>query len=167
MTVIRVLLAASLMTPVLATAQMAPSPEWPVTAGSAVRVESPVLGSGFHKGSVVTATYDTLLFQPKAAAPAIAIATPNIVKLEIAQGRHTNKARGALLGFLIGAGAGAVLGAATYTKPDCSGFICVYPDSRAFDASVGAVLLGSVGAIVGAVIGSHPRETWVPVAVPR
>jgi hypothetical protein len=166
MTVIRILLAASLMTPVLAGAQMAPSPEWPVTAGSAVRVESPVLGSGLHKGSVVTATNDTLLFQPKAATPAIAIATPNIIKLEIARGQHTNKAHGALLGFLIGAGAGAVLGAATYQKPDCTGF-CVYPDSRSFDATVGAILLGSVGAVVGALMGSHPTETWVPVAVPR
>src|SRR6476661_6528219 len=136
MTVIRILLAASLMTPVLASAQMAPSPEWPVTAGSAVRVESPVLGSGLHKGTAVTATNDTLLFQPKAVAPAIAIATPNIIKLEIARGQHTNKAHGALLGFLIGAGAGAVLGAATYKKSECSDF-CVVPDSRSFDATLG------------------------------
>ena len=154
------------MTPVLATAQMAPSPEWPVTAGSAVRIESTVLGSGLHKGTAVSATSDTLFFQPKAVTPAIAIATPNIVKLEIARGQHTNRARGAMLGFLIGAGAGAVLGAATYKKSECSDF-CVVPDSRSFDATVGAILLGSVGAVVGALMGSHPTPTWVPVAVPR
>jgi hypothetical protein len=166
MTVIRILFAASLMTPVLATAQMAASPEWPVTAGSAVRIESSVLGSGLHKGSVVMATYDTLLFQPKADAPPIPIATPNIIKLDVASGQHTHKARGALLGFLIGAGAGAVLGAAIYKQPDCAGY-CVLPDTRSLDAAFGAVLLGGVGAAVGALMGAHPTETWVHVAVPR
>ena len=115
MTVIRILIAATLMTPVLATAQAqtAPSPEWPVSAGSYVRIESSVLGSGFHKGNVVNATSDTLVFQPKADAPAMSIATPNIVRLEVAGAQKTHKARGALIGFLIGAGTGAVLGAAS------------------------------------------------------
>lgn len=166
MTVIRILIAASLMTPVLATAQMAPSPEWPVTAGSAVRIESTVLGSGLHKGSVVTATNDTLVFQPKAEAGPISIATPNIVRLEVARGQHTQKARGAMIGFFVGVGAGAILGAATYKKAECSDF-CIVPDSRSFDATMGAILLGSVGAVVGALMGSHPTPTWVPVAVPR
>jgi len=168
MTVIRILIAATLMTPVLATAQTqtAPSPEWPVSAGSYVRIESSVLGSGFHKGNVVTATSDTLLFQPKADAPAIQIATPNIVKLEVAGPQKTHKARGALIGFLIGAGTGAVLGAATYKKDQCAG-ICVVPDARSFDATLGAVLLGVPGAIIGAIVGAHPSNTWVPVAVPR
>jgi hypothetical protein len=168
MTVIRILLAASLLTPVLASAQMAPSPEWPVTAGSAVRIESPVLGSGLHKGNVATATADTLVFQPTAReAAAISIATPNISRLEIARGQTTHKARGAGIGFLVGAAAGAVLGAATYQKQDCGAAICLVPDSRSFDAFVGGILLGGVGAIVGAFMGSRPTEAWVPVAIPR
>jgi len=93
---------------------------------------------------VVTSTSDTLLFQPKADAPAIQIATPNIVKLEVAGPQKTHKACGALIGFLIGAGAGAILGAATYKKDQCAG-ICVVPDARSFDATLGAVLLGVPG----------------------
>jgi hypothetical protein len=167
MTVIRILFAASLMTPVLATAQMAPSPQWPVAAGSVVRIESSVLGSGLQNGTVTAATYDTLVFQPKAEVAPIPIATPNIVKLEIASGKQTHKARGALVGFLIGAGAGAVLGAATYKKADCSECLYFVPDSRSFDATLGALLIGSVGAVVGTLMGAHPSDTWVPVAVPR
>jgi len=169
MTVIRILIAATLMTPMLATAQAqtTPSPEWPVSAGSYVRIESSVLGSGFHKGNVVTATSDTLVFQPKADAPAMSIATPNIVRLEVAGPQQSHKARGALFGFLIGAVSGAALAAATYKKDECGTAICVVPDSRSFDATVGALLLGVPGAIIGAIVGAHPSNTWVPVAVPR
>lgn len=168
MTVIRILFAASLMTPVFGTAQMAPSPRWPVAAGSAVRVESTVLGSGLHKGSVVAASSDTLLFQSAAATTPVAIGTPNIIKLEVARGQQTHKARGALIGFVIGASAGAVLGAATYKEPECHEIVCsILPDTRSFEATLGAVLLGGAGAIVGALIGARPTDTWVPVAVPH
>jgi hypothetical protein len=168
MRIVRVLIVASLSTPLLASAQTAAIMEWPIAVGSHVRIESPVLGSGLQKGSVAASTADTLLFQPKAEVSPIPIATPNIVKLEVARGQHTHKARSALVGFLIGAGAGAVLGAATYKKPECHEIVCdILPDTRSFDATLGAVLLGGAGAIVGAVIGAHPTDTWVPVAVPR
>jgi hypothetical protein len=141
--------------------------EWPVAAGTHVRIESPVLGGGLQKGNVAAATADTLVFQPIAReAFPISIATPNIVRLEVVTGQHTQKAKGAMVGLLIGVAAGAVLGAATYQKPDCTGF-CVYPDSRSFDAFVGGVLLGGVGAVVGTLVGAHPTETWTPVAIPR
>jgi hypothetical protein len=162
-----ILVVASLCTPLIVTAQSGAIMQWPVAAGTRVRIESPVLGGGLHKGNVAAATADTLVFQPAAReAGPFSIATPNIARLEVVTGQHSQKAKGAMVGFLVGAAAGAVLGAATYQKPDCTGF-CVYPDSRSFDAFVGGVLLGGVGAIVGAVMGSHPTETWTPVAIPR
>jgi len=166
MTVVRILFAVSVMTPFLASAQTA-SPEWPVTAGSTVRIESAALGPGFHKGTVVTATSDTLLFQPKGGDIAtIPIGTPNIARMEIVTGKHTNKTKGALFGLLIGAGAGAILGAAAYQKTDCTE-ICILPDTRSFDAAIGAALLATAGALVGLLLGAHPTETWTAVAVPR
>ena len=168
MSVARILIVASLCTPLIASAQSAAIMEWPVAAGTHVRIESPVLGGGLQKGNVAAATADTLVFQPAARdAGPIPIATPNIARLEVVTGKHTQKAKGAFIGFLVGAGAGAILGAATYQKSSACADICLVPDSRSFDASVGALVLGSVGAIVGTVMGAHPTETWTPVAIPR
>src|SRR3954465_13311802 len=97
-----ILVVVSLCAPLIASAQSTSIMEWPVAAGTRVRIESAVLGGGLQKGNVATATADTLVFQPIArdAAP-ISIATPNISRLEIARGQTTHKARGAGIGFLV------------------------------------------------------------------
>jgi hypothetical protein len=167
MRVARILVVASLCTPLLARAQSAII-EWPVAVGAHVRIESPVLGPGLQQGNIVAMTADTLVFRPMARdAFPVSIGTPNIARLEVATGEHARKAKGALVGLLIGAASGAALGAASYKKPDCTGFCAGLPSSRSFDAFVGAVLLGGVGAIVGAFIGARPTESWTPVAIPR
>jgi hypothetical protein len=165
----RILSAAALMVPGIVGAQ-APSPEWPIAPGSRVRLVSPVLGDQRQTGIVASSTTDTLVFRAAARdATPIAIATPNIARIEVASGTHSRKAKGALVGFLVGAGAGALLGAATYKKPKpCVGW-CFYPfeDSRGVDAAIAGFLGGTVGAITGAIIGARPTDSWVPVAVPR
>jgi len=95
----------------------------------------------------------------------VSIPTTNILKLQVAQGTHTRKARGAFYGLLIGVGTGAIVGAAAYKKSDCSE-ICIFPDSRAFDGAVVGTLFGIVGTIVGTVVGAHAVDTWVPVSLP-
>ena len=165
---IKILAFAALLTPCAVAAQIAPSPEWPVPAGSRVRIVSPVLGDKRQVGSVHSATFDTLLFRPgaKDVSP-IAIATPYITRIEVPNGTHTRKAKGALVGFLVGAGTGAIIGAASYKKPEPCGCIYFMEDSRSFDTALGAVLGGIVGAITGTIIGAGSTESWVPVAVPR
>jgi len=159
------MLAVALMAPGAAAAQANASIEWPVAVGSRVRILSPVLGDERKTGTVAASAADTLLFRPARDASAIPLTTPNIVKMDIASGTHTRKAKGALLGFVIGAGVGAVLGAATYKKQkDC---FCIVPDTRSFDAALGGVLLGIVGTGVGLIIGARDTDTWVPVAIPR
>jgi hypothetical protein len=155
-----------LLAPAAARSQATPSSQWPVAAGSRVRIQSPLLGERAQTGDVVAAAGDTLVFrQAKSAAP-VAIATPNIVKMDISSGTHSRKAKGALLGFLIGAASGAAIAAAAYKKPEPCGF-CILPDSRAFDATLGGALLGIVGTGVGIIIGARQTDIWVPVAVPR
>jgi hypothetical protein len=138
---------------------------WPVAAGSRVRVVSPAVGDREQTGRVVLATADSLVFEPAANDIAFRIPTSSILKLQVSQGTHTRRAKGALYGFLIGAGTGAILGAAAYKKSDCSE-ICIFPDSRGFDAAVVGTALGLVGTVVGAIAGSHAVDTWVPVALP-
>jgi hypothetical protein len=163
----RILSAAALMVPGIVGAQ-APSPEWPIAPGSRVRLVSPVFGDQRQTGIVASSTTDTLVFRAAARdATPIAIATPNIARIEVATGTHSRKAKGALVGLLIGAGAGALIGAATYKKPKPCGCLFAFEDTRGSDAAIAGFLGGIVGAITGAIIGSRQTDSWVPVAVPR
>jgi hypothetical protein len=154
---------AALVLPTPAAGQTDSVPEWPVAAGSRVRVLSPVFGRRYVTGDVVAATRDTLLFRAARDSTSTAIITPNIVSIEIARGTHTNTARGAFGGFVLGALVGAAIGAVA-SPPPCT---------NCLDFSQGASALGTgfvggvVGALVGAAIGKRPSDTWVPVTVPR
>ena len=138
--------------------------EWPIAAGSRVRIASPVLGKTPLTGNVVSATADTLVFRPAKDTVGRSIATPTIARIEVASGKHTQKLKGALLGLFLGAGAGAIVGAATYAPSKCTGFCMDL--GRGFDAAVAGTLGGIAGTVVGLIVGSHERDTWIPVAVP-
>jgi len=146
-------------------AQTGRSVVWPVQAGARVRVVSSRIGSDPVAGSAVAATADTLVFRPSAESVDFSIPTETILKLQVAEGTHTRKAKGMLAGFLIGAGTGAILGAASYKKDACAE-LCLFPDSRAFDATIGGAFVGIVGSVVGLIVGAHAVDTWVPVALP-
>jgi hypothetical protein len=137
-------------------------PAWPVEAGSRVRILSPVLGKRYVTGSVVAATPDTLALRAATKSTSTAIATPTIIRLEIARGTHTNTARYAVGGFLVGALVGAAIGGAT-AKPACTNCL----DYTQGATALGYGLLGGlVGGFAGATIGRRPTDTWVPVTLP-
>jgi hypothetical protein len=160
---IRTLYTAALMVPTLALAQSAPSGGWPIAAGSRVRILSPLLGDQAQTGSVVSATSDTLVFLPHKTSNSTAVSTPNIVRLDVSSGTHTNKLKGALLGFALGAGAGAVIGSVTY-KP-CTN--CFDMFRRGGNIAVGSFAGGMIGLSGGWYIGSRATDNWVAVPVPR
>ena len=138
---------------------------WPVQTGARVRVVSSGIGSDPVTGTVVAATADTLVFRPAAENVQFSIPTQTMLKLQVAEVCHTRKAKGMLAGFVIGAGTGAILGAAAYKKDACQE-LCLFPDSRAFDATIGGAFVGVVGSLVGLIVGAHAVDTWVPVALP-
>ena len=158
-----------------ATAQDLPASDWPVAVGSRVRIRSAFvsdareqytpLGFRYATGSVVSATPDTLTFRAdgdSAAATAI-IPTRRILKLEISRGTHTNKGRDALIGAAGGLIAGEAFAALTHNScqaGNCDGFYS--PGVLNAGRLIG--VLG--GAAIGAWMGRHPTDTWVPVKVP-
>jgi hypothetical protein len=142
--------------------QTDPPVDWPIPAGARVRILSPVLGQGHATGSVVAATPDTLVFSASRESTATAIATPHIVRIEIARGTHTSMARGGFAGFVVGALFGSMIAFAA-SPPPCTNCL----DFSQGAAAVGGGFAGGViGALVGAAIGKRPSDTWVPVAVP-
>jgi hypothetical protein len=156
---------ATLVAPTPAAAQTGVVPDWPIDAGTRVRIVSPVLGTRPATGRVVSATPDTLMLLRDKQSTSMAIGTPSIVKVEVARGTHSNKAKVSLMGLLVGATAGALIGAAVYTPSECN-LICVEPVGRGGVAVAGGVLGGVGGAIIGAFVGRRQTDTWVPVAVP-
>jgi len=167
MRLIRILCSAAVVAPSLSAAQSPLKPDWPVDVGSRVRISSPVLGRRMQTGSVLSATSDTLVFVAAKQSTSTSIGTPNIVGMDVAHGTHTTKLKGALMGFALGAGSGALLGAVTYKRPRCDPDVwCIDMFGQGGTAAVGAFLGGVSGTIVGLVIGSRPSDNWVPVAVP-
>jgi hypothetical protein len=155
-----------MLAPSLAAAQANVSSDWPIEAGSRVRISSPVFGRRPQVGSVLSATSDTLIFVRSKQSTSTAISTPNIQAIEVARGKHTQKWQGGLLGFFLGAGGGAALGAVTYKPPKCSDF-CFDLFGQGGAAVVGGVVGGLLGTVTGVIIGSRPTDSWETVAVPR
>ena len=156
--------AIALIAPTLSAAQEVPIPDWPIAAGSRVRILAPVLGDRQQIGNVVSATWDTVVFLPAKQSASTAIGTPNIIRIEVAKGKHMQMGKGAVMGFLIFGGAGAFMANATYhdCHPDC-----LWVTSRRSETLTAGVLVGLLGAFAGAAVGSRQTDTWVPVAVPR
>ncbi len=102
------LCALALMAPMPGFSQLAPPDSAAVVdAGSRVRIAAPVFGNKKQVGTVVSVTRDTLVLRQGAATSTRSLATSDITALEVANGTYTRKAKGALWGLLIGAGAGA------------------------------------------------------------
>lgn len=156
------LCAAALVAPIALLGQAEPAPDWPIAAGSRVRILSPVLGKRPATGSVVSATPDTLVFRAAGDSTSTAIYTPHIVAIAVARGTHNNKAVGGFAGFLLGALVGAGIGAAT-NQPTCTNCLDWSQGTAALQLGI---IGGVAGAFIGAHLGRHQTDTWVPVAVP-
>jgi hypothetical protein len=159
-----------LLTPAVGISQVSQPYVIGVDVGSRVRIAAPVFGPEKRVGTVVSLTPDTLVLRQGANTAFHPVATWMITGLEISNGTHTRKAKGALWGLLIGAGGGAVLGYALYREPRCraEGFGCldlIGPDSKATNAAFSAVGGGLLGTLAGTLFGMIATETWAPGAV--
>ena len=162
--------AIALAVPALAPAQTPGNPEWPVQAGSRVRILSPVFGDKRQTVTVVSSTGDALVFRLSGQAASQRLSSGAISGMEISTGSRAHKAKGALIGLVAGAAVGGILGYATWQRPTCKdpqGFGCIALDfGRSGDAAFAGAAGGILGTIVGALIGTHQTDTWVPVTVP-
>jgi len=144
----------------VAQAQVATAGERIPTAGSRVRVTSIALGGERVTGTLVSATRDSIIFQPTGLVTRTAVRTSDVTRLEVSSGSHKQVGRGMLYGFLIGAASAALIESATWEKT--SGF----DFGRGGDAAIVAVPGGLIGAVVGAIVGARTTETWQTVPIP-
>jgi hypothetical protein len=169
---VSMLYAITLAAPALSSAQTPANPEWPIQAGSRVRILSPVLGDKRQTVTVISSTPDALVFRQSVQAAPQTLSSAAITRMEVSTGTRAHKMKSALIGLAVGAAAGGILGYATYQRPTCKNpnnqiVGCLAIDfGPSGDAAFAAGAGGVLGAIVGALIGSRQTDTWVPVTMP-
>ena len=86
--------------------------DWAVALpGERVRIKAPSVSKHRLIGTAVTVDADTLMLRSdKPAATPLAISLASVTKLEVSQGRKSNTGKGAVIGLLVGVGAGFPLG---------------------------------------------------------
>ena len=131
--------------------------------GARARILGSTTASKYELITVASATPDSLRYSLDPNLATKSLAWQQISKMDARVTSHTNVARGAGIGFLVGLVGGAALGA---TTAGCCGK--EQRQLRAVAIVANGLLGGAIGGIVGAVIGSRQRsEAWVPVTIPR
>jgi hypothetical protein len=138
-----------------------------LASGARVRVTAPAAGR--IVGTLLRATADSIRIE-LANGSSVAFPADGISQLELSTGVQRRGWKGAGIGLLAGAGTGAVIGLATYRRTECDEpvletFVCSFVDRTSRDVTViaDAAMVGTLGAIVGALIGHAARESWVRV----
>jgi len=123
--------------------------------GTRVRFSHP--GEGTRTGAVVALTPDTLsILIPGRAEPA-RVPLDQLTRLEVSRGMQRQPLRRAGIGFLVGAGVGAIGVAAIEAGCDSSREICFGAGGGAL---IGGIFYGAVGGVIGLVAGVIPSEKW-------
>jgi hypothetical protein len=133
-----------------------------VAPGARVRVTLP--HEQPRTAVVVAHTPDTLFVRWADLVDTAALPLGKIASLEVSTGRHRSVAKGAGMGTLIGVGAGAILGALTYSP--CDGLNCIVsPGSRGEATLYGGAAGGMLGLVVGSLVGLKSHEDWERVSL--
>jgi hypothetical protein len=142
-----------------------------LASGARVRVTAPAAGR--IVGTLLSATGDSIRVE-LANGSSVAFPVDGLSRLELSTGVQRRGWKGAGIGLLAGAGIGGVIGLATYRRTQCDEplletFVCSFVDqtSRQVTVIADAAMVGTVGAIVGALIGHVGRESWVRVPLLR
>ena len=137
---------------------------WPPTAGTRVRILSPVLGIKPEVGTVDSVAGTTLQFRRTDGSSSISLNPSEITTIEVSGGTHTAKAKWAAIGILAGAAIGGGIGSATYT-PCRDSFACIGDiGGRSGSVLLGAVAGALTGGVAGALLGARRVESWIPVS---
>lgn len=129
-----------------------------ISPGTEVRISQSFDGKHFKRATVVKTDQDTLRVHFPRADAISAIAWNQVTRMDVRTGRHSNFWKGLGIGLLAGAATGALIGSSSASGKDG------YTPSAV--GAMGALGVGSFGAITGALLGIVLRtETWRPVAL--
>jgi hypothetical protein len=131
----------------------------PLAPGMRVRVTAPNVHRPVAIGNLVRIIGDTAtIVDTSGSITTLVLGSDR--RLDLSLGRHRRVGRSARTGFLMGAVAGAALGAATWAPCPPDAFLCFQPENRGQAAVLGGVVLGVPGLLVGALVGTAKSERW-------
>ena len=140
------------------------STQWPLDSGSRVRIQGPIFSDKAREGTVLRTDGDTLRFRPwRDTVSSSAVGLHDITRLDVHQGTHSRKLKGALIGFALVGGITAAIKAATWKQPPGLGL----DFGRGGDAAFDGFFAGIAGGVVGLLVGASETDTWVPVKLPN
>jgi len=114
--------------------------------------------------TVVSVDRDSLRFRVEGQSDPRALSWQTIDEMDVSGGMHTDIAGGAAKGFFGGFLFGAVIMAFTAASFRKNGGSSDSQDTK--DTVKSGLIFGGLLAFVGAAIGSHATETWIPVTLP-
>jgi len=154
----------ALMVQPLAAWSQAPSGMIP---GSRIRITEFGTGHGGRRaGTLVPAGADTVALMLDGSGVAMAIPLAGISNIEMSRGLKGNAAAGIGIGFLAGAGVGALAAVIAFGSEGYTSGSDTYPTGLV--ALVWAGIGGVVGMVPGGLIGAHSKtEKWEEVPPPR
>jgi hypothetical protein len=135
----------------------------PLSIGQRVWVRSPGASGGMNagiKGTLEGRTGDSLQLRLKGeGAQLVSVGLGGRNQLFVFAGRRSSAGKGAAIGGIGGALAGAILGLATGSDCSADEFLCF---DRGTMAAVGAIGVGGIGLVGGLIVGLlSPHDTWV------
>jgi hypothetical protein len=130
-------------------------------SGSRIRITVSEPSKFRRVGRLVSWDADSLRFTSADTSGQEAVAIESLSRLERSLGRRSNAGRGAMIGALVGSGAGLILGIAA--SADEGSWFEVGPEEIALVTA----FMGATGAGLGALAGAATkRERWEPVTLP-
>ncbi len=136
--------------------------------GGRVRVQTRSLPKRSFMGTVVAVGTDTLSLDTTGRYP-MAIPLTSVASIEMSNGSKRNIGKGALLGFLVGASSGVLMGAISGSdEPGVTAEERMRSNTAELKMLTGGFLLGASGLLWGTIIGAFVEtEIWNPVALYR
>lgn len=148
---------ASLLSPIVAWSQEPAG----IVPGSRIRLTQLEAGKSRRRsGTVVTAAADTVVLRLDGPGATATYSLAKVSGLEVSRGRKGHVAVGVGVGFLAGAGTGALVGALACKNQGC---LSGSDDMGGAVVALAAGIGGVVGMVVGGVIGGHKTDTWEAV----
>jgi hypothetical protein len=130
-------------------------------SGLRVRITTSASRQPRWVGTLISVDNDSVRLMSAGGRQRVALPITRIVRAERSRGRRSNAGRGAMIGALVGGGAGFILGLLASGEQDS------FYEIGADEVIVAMAFLGAAGAGIGALVGAvTPRDQWEPLTLP-